>query len=218
MNPQLQDPHTDERMGRRWSVILGVVIPVVAILGALAIGITVSTVSSADQEQLGEPVAKPLVEQQPDQQLDPPPVAPVPAAPPATEDELDEPQITEIVQHILAVPFETVETSNGVEQRLANVATGSYLAELEAQWQEMTANDWIIEGTPEVLSTEIVELTTDHAEVVACIDSSSVHLYDSAGDPIVHNDVPPANHIFTLERSGEAWRITSHGFPDDPAC
>jgi len=147
------------------------------------------------------------------------PVAVVSAAPVTEKGELKGEEADDTVEHIVTVPFEPVETSDDLEKRLGKVATGDYLAELEAQWQELTANGWTIEGKPEVVWTKTGKVADGKAELVACIDSSAVRTIDAKGKPIGESTAPPARHLFTLEQSKDgAWRIASHSFPDDPAC
>ena len=148
-------------------------------------------------------------------------VVPEQAAPAPDDGRLDDAAAADIVQHIIAVPYEPVDTSEELDTRLGDVAEGSYLAELEAEWQELLAAGWSISGTPEVVTAEVtdVDAAGERATVTACVDSSAVRTLDAAGDPVGENATPRALHIFTLALTpGGTWRIAAHGFPDDPAC
>lgn len=148
-------------------------------------------------------------------------VVPEKAAPAPDDGRLDDAAAADIVQHIVAVPYEPAETSEELDTRLGDVAEGSYLAELEAEWQELLSAGWSISGTPRVVTAEVTDVDADgeRATVAACVDSSAVRTLDAAGDPIGENATPRALHIFTLALTpGGTWRIAAHGFLDDPAC
>lgn len=149
------------------------------------------------------------------------PAAPAPSTAPG---ELEEASAAEVIAHILAVPIEPVETVDDFDTVMGPVAADGYLRELENLWQELVANGWTLEGAPTVVSAEITDASDTHATVVACIDSSSVRMLDAEGDAIGADAIgPEANtrvrNLFTLEQSSDGvWRITSHSFPNDPAC
>lgn len=127
---------------------------------------------------------------------------------------------TEVVQHIIATPFVAVESAADLEAQFTPVASGAYLAELEAQWQELVAWGWHIEGVPEVLFAEVGEVRDGRVRVTACVDTSEVQLRDAEGTLIGEpQQQPPALHEYTLaqEQSG-SWRIEAHTLPDNPVC
>lgn len=144
------------------------------------------------------------------------PVKPAPSTEPGS---IADASARDVVAHVLAVPFQPVETADDLGTLMGNVAADSYLQELESQWQELVANGWSIEGTPKVVSAEVTESSDTHATVVACVDSSNVRTLDAAGVVIGSASDTSARNVFTLEqRSDGVWRITAHSFPDDPAC
>lgn len=148
-----------------------------------------------------------------------PTIEPAPPAPTTAENELADSEAKMVVEHILTLPFEPVETSADLEKLLSNVATGDYLAELEAQWQELVAQGWTLDGSPRIVESEVGEVAKGRAEVAACIDASSVRTLDAAGEPIGEVATTPAQHVFILEQGPDGeWRIAAHGFPDDPSC
>lgn len=140
-------------------------------------------------------------------------------APPTASGEIAEQEATAIVEHIISVPFAGAESADQLGAVLAPVAQGNYLEELENQWQEFASNGWSVDGTPKVLSTKVIEATETTAHVTACIDASAVRTLDAAGTPIGEPTTGAAFHNFTLEQDHTGhWRITSHSFPNDPAC
>ena len=136
---------------------------------------------------------------------------------------LTEDAAAEVITAAAAVPLAEHETDEELARRFADLASGAYLAELEAQWQELLANGWTIEGAPEVVSAEIEREDREarSAVVLGCLDSSGVVTRDAAGDPIGPPDARAARalHRFTLtEGEDDVWRVSRHDFPDDPAC
>lgn len=105
---------------------------------------------------------------------------------------------------------------------LANVASGAYLAEIEAQFTELEANGWTTSGAPVVETVTVLPSTAETpatATVEACIDSSAVLVLDADGEPVGTSSSPRAKHLFTLNQEANgSWRITSHSFANDPAC
>ncbi|WOF22633.1 hypothetical protein N8K70_14740 [Microbacterium betulae] len=143
---------------------------------------------------------------------------------PVTGD-LEPEDATDLVAESLTPPDAgTAPDAEDLEALLTDLAAGSYRAELEAQWLELSANGWSYSGEPRVADLEIVALDERSdpatAEVTACIDSSEVVLLDAEGQRIGSQDdvVPRAAHLFALVRDDDTWRVTSRSFPDDPAC
>lgn len=148
-----------------------------------------------------------------------PPPDPAEPAPPTATGQLATTEASEIVEHIISVPFAHAETPDELSTVLASVAQDNYLAELANQWQELAVNGWSVEGTPKVLYSEITEATETTAQVTACIDASAVRTLDATGAPIGEPTSSAALHNFTLEQDDTGhWRITGHSFPNDPAC
>ncbi|MGM1017106.1 MAG: hypothetical protein ACQEW8_06160 [Actinomycetota bacterium] len=150
---------------------------------------------------------------------------PAPAADPTETGELDEESAVDAIETALAAPFATVGTSDDLAELLKNVAVDAYAAELEAQWQELISQGWTIDGSPSLVSAEVTDLDADAdtptASVTACVDSSEVTISDAAGDQIGDPAAtePRALHLFTLiQGSDDVWRISAHGFPNDPTC
>ncbi|MGO1538762.1 MAG: hypothetical protein ACTHZ9_01355 [Leucobacter sp.] len=151
------------------------------------------------------------------------PPEPVPAAPLTGNGELDDDEAATVIQHVLAVPFKPVETAEDFRARMGSVAETNYLAELEAQWQELVTNGWSITGEPEVVSAKVSQLGSSDgalsANVTACVDSSAVRTLDAEGAPLGEGLTPRALQHFTLTQgTDEHWRIASRSFPDDPEC
>lgn len=146
-------------------------------------------------------------------------VKPADPAPTTEPGEIEDTSATDVIAHVLAIPIQPVETAEDLDTLMGNVASGGYLRELESQWQELVANGWSVEGTPTVVSAEVTEASDSQATVVACVDSSNVRILDAAGVAIGAASTVRALNVYTLEQSGDGiWRITSHSFPNDPAC
>lgn len=148
------------------------------------------------------------------------PVEPAPVTEPGA---LDDDEAAAIVQHVLATPFEPVETAEELDARMQSVAVDHYLEELEAEWLELVTSGWSFSGKPEVVSAEVTDLGSSKqgatAEVVACIDSSQVRMLDAEGDPIGDSAAPRARQLFTLTQGDDTgWRIAARSFPDNPEC
>ena len=156
-----------------------------------------------------------------------PTVTAIPAPPTGSTaiGELVEADAVTILDAALAAPIAAVGTSTDLDELVKNVAAGSYASELEAQWQEFVSQGWTVKGAPSVITVEVTTLDTDAtpaiAEIAACVDASDVSILDAEGDPVGDPAValPRALHLFTLTQGDdEVWRITAHGFPNDPTC
>lgn len=105
---------------------------------------------------------------------------------------------------------------------LEGIATGAYVAEVDAQLQELDANGWTIEGEPTIEAAEVTAIALDaeppSTTVETCIDSTEVRTIDSAGAPLPGASSPRALNIFHLQWDGARWLIADRTFPDDPAC
>ena len=139
--------------------------------------------------------------------------------------ELDAEDASELVSESLTPPDAGIAPdTEDLEAVLSDLAAGSYRAELEAQWLELSENGWSYSGDPRVVDLEIVSMDDKSdpatAEVPACIDSSDVTLLDVDGQRIGSQDdvVARAAHLFSLVRDDGTWRVASRSFPDDPAC
>lgn len=146
-------------------------------------------------------------------------VTPAAPAPPTALGTLEDTAATDVIAHVLEISIVHVETADDLGKLMENVAANGYLAELENQWQELVANGWAMDGSPTVVSTEIHEVSDTSATVTACIDSSNVRTLDADGNAIGAASGTRALNTFALEQSDDGiWRITSHSFPNDPAC
>lgn len=150
---------------------------------------------------------------------------PAPAGPPTAAGELDEKDALVTIETALAVPIGSVGTSADLDALVKDIAVDSYSAELEAQWQELLAQGWSMQGSPTLISTEVTSLDTATtpatANITACVDSSAVTLLDAEGAPVGDQSAktPRALHLFTLvQGSDDIWRIAAHSFPNDPTC
>lgn len=150
------------------------------------------------------------------------PAPPAPATPPG---ELSTDEAADVLKTALSVPIDSVATGQDLSRLVENVAMGSYASELEAQWQELGAQQWSVSGSPEIVDTKVISPTpTDGAntvDVIACLDSSKVIISDLKGDPVGDTGARliRALHKYTLvQREDGVWRISEHSFPDDPAC
>lgn len=206
----VEETHTEVAKKNRKNLI---VLLIAGVFGALIIALGIMFMLF--NPGVFTPGASAQIEELPKKSL----IKPVPPSPATEQGKFEISDADGIVEHILASPLEAVEDSNDLETLLGNVAAGDYLAELETQWQEIVANGWSIEGSPKVVSTEVGEVVDNNVEVIACVDSSEVRTIDANGKPIGQNTVSPARHIFMLgQGSDDTWRITSHSFPNDPAC
>ncbi|MDO8383766.1 MAG: hypothetical protein Q7T17_12420 [Microbacterium sp.] len=153
-----------------------------------------------------------------------PSVSATPVAPPTpTEPGALDDQSAQTVLETVLTAVATTPSSADPTAVLANVAEGSYLNELAAQFQELDANGWTMVGEPVVESTVVTSLNLEAAPatatVSACIDSSGVTMLDSAGVPFVGQSTPRSTHLFGVSQGADgSWKITSHRFPDDAAC
>ena len=130
-----------------------------------------------------------------------------------------------LVEAALDVPdAEKAPDEERLGAEFADIAAGSYLAELESTWLELEANGWSYTGAPRVDGLEILSLdekaTPATAELRACIDSTDVALVDADGERIgaAADAQPRAAHLFSLVREDDTWRVAARTFPDDPTC
>lgn len=154
-----------------------------------------------------------------------PTVTPAPAATPTADGKLDDAQSLAVVKAALTAPVAKVGTEVDLDELLKNVATGAYVAELQAQWQELNSQGWTISGSPKIVSSKVTALdtasATPTAQVTTCVDSSAVRILDSAGKPIGSPSAmtPRALNLFSLVQGEDhVWRISTHSFPNNPTC
>jgi len=126
--------------------------------------------------------------------------------------------------YISQVDSAAAEPEDGVE-RLAEVAAGPMLLELELEYQELADNGWTRQGQAKLGDIAVLEsdLGADPATatVQACVDSTDVVILDAAGKPLpsaADAGTPRSLNVFTLERDGADWRVTARSFPTDPNC
>lgn len=107
---------------------------------------------------------------------------------------------------------------------LSDVATRSYLSELEAERLEFETEGWTRSGAYSFGEVEVLESSSTNdgevATVRLCVDSSALVTQRADGEVIATSPSSTrAWNIFVLERSDSAdWRIVGRTFPDDPAC
>ena len=148
-----------------------------------------------------------------------PQARPVIAPPGVITRELAASTVTGFVASVAAID----PVSADVSAQLSTVATGTILAEIENQGQELEANGWSLSGTPVVTSVTIISTNRtgnpSTALVQACVDSSKVVTLDANGTPIGGPDSPPpALNLFSMQQDAGVWRVISRTFPNDPAC
>ncbi len=148
--------------------------------------------------------------------------SPAPPAPPTEPSALDAGAAEDVIETVLETVATTAPSSDP-SIVLANLAGGGYLAEIDAQYQELAANGWTMRGNPTIESTAVVSMDAAAnpvtAVVSACIDSSDVTMLDLAGVPVGGQSTPRSTHLFGLVQEADGtWKITSHWFPNDPAC
>ena len=129
-----------------------------------------------------------------------------------------------VVTTVLNVKTTDTDGADALKQRLSKLVKGAYLAELQAQQQELEVNGWKITGDAKVLSVKVGTVDTSAkaatATVKACIDTAATRTVDSRGKPMP----APAGgtrvwHIFTLIQNHDGtWAVTKHTFPNNPAC
>lgn len=107
---------------------------------------------------------------------------------------------------------------------LSDLATRSYLGELESERLEFETEGWTREGAYSLGEVEVLDhSSTSDGEVVTvrvCVDSSGLVTRRADGEVI---ETSPSSsrawNIFVLEQANSAeWRIVGRTFPDDPAC
>ena len=202
-NDVLGTPAARKRSTALWIAIAAVVLAVVGTISAFAL-----TANRDDQAATGSgPSPTPSVT-----------ATHAPAAPPTVAGEIDAAEAQLTIQTALAASADLAAV-------LKDVAVDAYAAEVEAQWQELISQGWSIDGSPTLVSTEVTSLSADAepptAEITACVDSSAVTMLDANGDPIGDDSAktPRALHLFTLiQGTDDIWRISAHGFPNDPTC
>ncbi len=199
-------------------------------------GQTAPAPSAPEREPAPVPEASVAASPSPSPSADPEPApSPAPSEPPASPSpsepfqpvtgELEDDAAAGLVEAALVVPDAAAAPDEGeLKTLLADIAAGSYRAELEAQWLELEANGWSYTGAPAVTALEVLALEEDAepatAELRVCIDSSDVRLVDADGEPVGSPEgvVPEAAHLFSLVREDDTWRVTARTFPDDPTC
>ncbi|MHA3683340.1 hypothetical protein ACXR2W_03685 [Leucobacter sp. HY1908] len=206
-------------------MLLGLALAAVVIAGgATWVGTAVaSRIAQANSADIGDASeAKTGLTQSPQA-----PAAPGKSLPPVGDFQLEaagprtEKQATSLLEEVAQVPLDTGDTDADLAKQLENVAQGSYLEELTAQWQELVTNEWSLSGAPTVVSTEVTDADATQATVRSCLDYSNVTVKDSAGNPVGTPDPAAARalHIFTLTAGDDGvWRVLAHTFSDDPAC
>lgn len=151
-----------------------------------------------------------------------PPAAPAP--PVTTQGAIDDDAAEELVDTYVVKAAEVAPDDPRAADQVETVAGDVMIAELEADLLELDSNGWTRTGTPQVVSATVLDQDDDAtpptATVEACIDSSDVHIIDSAGDPLP-SDPPSARalNVYTLNQQDDgSWILVSRSFPDNPAC
>lgn len=129
-----------------------------------------------------------------------------------------------VVTTVLNVKTTDSDGADALKRRLSKLVKGAYLAELQAQQQELEVNGWKIIGDAKVVSVRVGTVDTSAkaatATVRACIDTAATRTVDAKGKPMP----APAGgtrawHIFTLAQNHDGtWAVTKHTFPNNPAC
>lgn len=150
-----------------------------------------------------------------------------PSAPVLTPKEQAEISIgtSELLSTVLAKTSE-IDPSipTDVVGELSDVASRSYLSELEAERLEFEAEGWIREGSYSLGEVEVLEhSSTSDGEVVTvrvCVDSSGLVTRRADGEALeASSSSARAWNVFVLERTDSTdWRIVGRTFPDNPAC
>ena len=117
------------------------------------------------------------------------------------------------------------ESASELSARLAEVASGPILLEIENEQQELRSNGWTVDGSPTVTSLSVIAsdlaVSPPRVTVRACVDSSAVVTLDSTGTPLNSGatELPRRFiNVYTLEQAAGQWRVTDRSFPNDPAC
>lgn len=108
---------------------------------------------------------------------------------------------------------------------VAELATGSALAEVESVVTELEVTDTRLEGTPRVvdLSTAAPQADGETTRVMidACLDDARSVREDLTGlttRVTDERDETRTLHHYGLIRQDGRWRVETHNFPDDPSC
>lgn len=125
-----------------------------------------------------------------------------------------------------AVNIKTTESkdADALKKKLAGVVGGAYLAELQAQQQELEAYGWKITGDVSVVSVDVGKVDTSRSrakvKVKACIDTAGTKTVDSEGKALPKAPgATRAMNIFTLAQNADGtWAVIRHTFPNDPTC
>lgn len=108
---------------------------------------------------------------------------------------------------------------------LGEVATGPARAEVGSALAEADAMGYRQTGGLEVVDLEVASIDIDAepaiVEFTACLDASGIAFVDAGGEamPSPPDDQPrESRHEYGVVFEDGAWRVTTHGFPDDPSC
>jgi flagellar basal body-associated protein FliL len=146
---------------------------------------------------------------------------PSPAPSRATES-LDAEAGTSAVEALLEAVAGVVNGEQALEA-LSPYATGALVEEYRVSAEEFANNGWRQEGTPVVVSSEVVSqdpaANPPTAVLQVCLDSSGVQVYDADGEPQRDLSSPQRSlNIFGLQLSDGSWKLASLTFPDQPDC
>lgn len=205
----------------RWWIVVAVAVAIAAVVVvALAMGgtptepdasPTASTPATEETTSTAEETTSPSPEPSP---------VPTPAP---TETQVDE----STDARDLVAPFVSADAAARQDPAqpldLAEVATGSALADLAIQVEELTAGGLTQVGSPTVVSATVQATEPDAdpptATVLVCLDYSEVDLVNASGESVKDPAAPTrAAAIFGLVREGDAWLVAERSFPDDPTC
>lgn len=128
----------------------------------------------------------------------------------------------ETVEEDLSTTLDNV--SEGLTQPQAEISidgtAGAFEEMIALQLQEYSDQGWTQEGSPEVVSVEIIEELPDGALLVnACIDSTDIKVLDDRGRDMRGPGTPDRSmNTFTLIPGDGVWLVADQTFPEDPTC
>ncbi|OLT41882.1 hypothetical protein BJF86_02425 [Serinicoccus sp. CNJ-927] len=130
----------------------------------------------------------------------------------------------ELVDPVVRVRSDALVTPDSVDwDEVVSVAGGGLLSDIEASVLEYTENGWTQEGTPELVSSTVLELDQQAdpptALVEVCLDHSAVRVLDANGQSLTDESAAQrVPSVLSLAFQDDRWIAVGQAFTDESTC
>ncbi|WP_010147524.1 hypothetical protein [Serinicoccus profundi] len=130
----------------------------------------------------------------------------------------------DLVDPVIDVSSEALTVPTEVDwDAVVSVTGGNLLSDVESTVLEYTENGWTQEGTPELVSSSVLEVDEESTPAVArvevCLDYSPVTRLDANGESLTDPEAEQrVRSIFSLEFVDGRWVAVDQAFEAETSC